>query len=168
MASTIIFMLPVLSAVIATYATLVATRRRQLWIVIAASPLVVFLLISFTPGWWFWIGALRHDSHSELMLGHYYNSRMGYLLTNMEKRDQWWLESARHGNIEAMYHVGYHSIRGSSALIPRDFNKARILLEKSLQAGLTDAADGLRSLERYEAYMKKRNGLEEGTGVRSR
>ncbi len=92
-------------------------RRRWRWTAVLLSALLVG--VYFAPGWVLWIEARRGDRDAQYQLGNYYWTRFGYMLTDIEARDYWWVEAAKRGHPQAIERVRYFSRFGTSRYILR-------------------------------------------------
>ena len=129
--------------------------RKPAWVT-AVVLLLVFLGIYFVPGWVLQIRSRNGDTDAQYRLGVYYWTRMGYMWSDIETRDKWWLEAAKGGHPHAMYQVGYSSMFGSSKYIPKDLDAARKWLESAVAAGDQDAKDAFPMLVTEETNASGR------------
>jgi Sel1 repeat len=128
------------------------TRRfRKVAFSLAAVLLALFVGIYFVPGWVLEFKARRGDAAAQYDLGVYYWTRLGFIGSDIEARDYWWLQAAKQGNRDAMYEVGYFSMYGTSTYIPRDFGAARKWLEAAEAKGHPDAPAALQMLKQQNA-----------------
>ena len=105
-------------------------------------------------GWVLEIRARKGDVEAQYRLGVYYWTRLGYMASDIEARDRWWVEAAKQSHPHAMYQVGYFSMVGTSRYIPRDLAAARRWLEAAKAAGDPDAASALHRLAEEEAKAR--------------
>lgn len=145
-----VLILPVL-VVVALAVAVAPGRPRSVGLTIAGGLAALFLLIYLVPGWVLWAFAQCGHRDAQFHLGRHYDSRLGYLWTDRESRDRWWLAAAEQGHPEAMYHVGHNAILGTSSHTPKDYAEARRWLESARAAGASQAASDLRYLSEREA-----------------
>lgn len=142
--------LPLLILAVAILAV-VGGKSRTVFRWVAGGLLALFLLIYFVPGWVLWAFAECGNRDAMFHLGNYYHSRLGYMWSDIDARDKWWVEAAKQGHPAAMYHVGYHSMFGTSRHIPKDLTAAREWLEAARAARHPGASSALTSLAEEEA-----------------
>ena len=136
-----------LIAIISLVVAVAARRLRKIATIVAVSSVVLFVFIYFVPGWLLMIRAHRGDAAAEYDLGVWYWTRCGYMWSDVEARDKWWLRAAKAGHPHAMYQVGYFYQYGSSPALPVDLVKARYWIEAAAKAGDYDASQLLKTLE---------------------
>ncbi|MEO2088316.1 MAG: hypothetical protein ABGY75_02310 [Gemmataceae bacterium] len=120
-------------------------RKPAVWI--ATWTAVLFVGIYFVPGWVLWVAASCGHADSQFRLSKYYNTRLGYIWSDIEARDRWLVEAAKQGHPEAMYWFGHHSMYGTSRHIPKDYAAARHWLTAARDAGVADASVALKELD---------------------
>jgi hypothetical protein len=152
-----VFVLPLLIIIAFILALNVKGSARKFWLWIASSLFALYLSIYFVPGWVLWVFAQGGNRNAQFNLGNYYSHRLGYIWTDTEARDKWWVEAAKRGHPHAMHQVGYFSMIGTSKYIPRDLTASRKWLEAAQAAGDPHAADGLRALDEEEAKSKRKS-----------
>lgn len=112
------FFLPMV-LVISAIASMVRSRHRKRWRCATAISTALLVAIYFAPGWCLLVRARRGDSEAMYQLGVYYWTRLGYMATDIESRDFWWVEAAKRGHPRAIEQVQHFSRFGSSRYIPR-------------------------------------------------
>ena len=105
-----------------------------------------FVWIYLAPEWLVLRSANKGDAKAQLELGYYYWTRFGYMGSDMEKSNYWFLRAAESGNPHAMALVG-------ESWIEKDKSKALFWLNAAAKAGDGDAIEDLKRM----AQEKKNN-----------